>query len=139
MESNVEYAFISYLLRIPGQGTVTPVIGKYYPILSTDTSLVVYVATNGVDEVANLTINGQEPTISSIHVDGRFKFEFPFNNSPQKINITIDEYIRFEDIVQPYPSLFTLIDYDTEEVYSWGSKLKVGARFKGNVVNLLPK
>lgn len=138
IKSNVEYASISYLLRIPGQGTVTPVIGQYYPILSTDTSLVVYVATNGVDEVANLTINGQEPTSSSIHVDGRFKFEFPFNNSPQKINITIDEYIRFEDIVQPYPSLFTLIDYDTEEVYSWGSKLKVGARFKGNVVNLLP-
>lgn len=60
------------------------------------------------------------------------------NKSPQKINITIDEYIRYEDIVQPYPSLFTLIDYDTEEVYSWGSKLKVGARFKGDVVNLLP-
>jgi hypothetical protein len=60
------------------------------------------------------------------------------SKSPQKINITIDEYIRYEDIVQPYPSLFTLIDCDTEEVYSWGSKLKVGARFKGNVVNLLP-
>ena len=101
IKSNVEYASISYLLRIPRQGTVTPVIGQYYPILSTDTSLVVYVATNGVDEVANLTINGQEPTSSSIHVDGRFKFEFPFNNSPQKINITIDEYIRYEDIVQP--------------------------------------
>lgn len=138
IKSNVEYASISYLLRIPGQGTVTPVIGQYYPILSTDTSLVVYVATNGVDEVANLTINGQEPTSSLIHVDGRFKFEFPFNNSPQKINITIDEYIRYEDIVQPYPSLFTLIDYDTEEVYSWGSKLKVGTKFKGNVINLLP-
>ena len=138
VESNVEYASINYLLRIPGQGTVPPVSGQYYPILSTDTSLVIYVATNGVDEVANLTINGQEPTSSSIHVDGRFKFEFPFNNSPQKINITIDEYIRFEDIVQPYPSLFTLIDYDTEEVYSWGSKLKLGARFKGDVVNLLP-
>ena len=68
-------------------------------------------------------------------------YQYDFNltsKSPQKINITIDEYIRFEDIVQPYPSLFTLIDYDTEEVYSWGSKLKVGARFKGNVVNLLP-
>lgn len=138
IKSSVEYASISYLLRIPGQGTVPPVIGQYYPILSTDTSLVVYVATNGVDEVANLTINGQEPTSSSIHVDGRFKFEFPFNNSPQKINITIDEYIRYEDIVQPYPSLFTLIDYDTEEVYSWGSKLKVGTKFKGNVINLLP-
>lgn len=54
------------------------------------------------------------------------------------IDIQLDQYIRYEDIVQPYPSLFTLIDYDTEEVYSWGSKLKVGARFKGNVVNLLP-
>lgn len=97
IKSNVEYGSISYLLRIPGQGTIVPKIGQYYPILSTDTSLVVYVATNGVDEVANLTINGQEPTSSSIHIDGRFKFEFPFTKSPQKINITIDEYIRYED------------------------------------------
>ena len=126
IKSNVEYASISYLLRIPGQGTVTPVIGQYYPILSTDTSLVVYVATNGVDEVANLTINGQEPTSSSIHVDGRFKFEFPFNNSPQKINITIDEYIRFEDIVQPYPVLLRFKDENGNEV-SWGGKFRVGS------------
>lgn len=60
------------------------------------------------------------------------------STTPQNINITIDEYIRYEDIVQPYPSLFTLIDYDTEEVYSWGSKLKIGTKFKGNVINLLP-
>lgn len=56
----------------------------------------------------------------------------------QVFNVQVDEYIRFEDIVQPYPSLFTLINYDTEEVYSWGSKLKIGAKFKGNVANLLP-
>ena len=54
------------------------------------------------------------------------------------IDIQLDQYIRYEDIVQPYPSLFTLIDYDTEEVYSWGSKLKVGTKFKGKVINLLP-
>nr|DAG14683.1 MAG TPA: hypothetical protein [Caudoviricetes sp.] len=140
VESNVEYASISYLLRIPGQGTVIPVIGQYYPILSTNTPLVVYVATNGVDEVANLTINGQEPTSSSIHVDGRFKFEFPFNNSPQKINITIDEYIRFEDIVQPYPLFFEFTD-ENGNLISWGGKAKVGStitRTKGvNYVNLL--
>lgn len=140
VESNVEYASISYLLRIPGQGTVIPVIGQYYPILSTDTSLVVYVATNGVDEVANLTINGQEPISSSIHVDGRFKFEFPFNNSPQKINITIDEYIRFEDIVQPYPLFFEFTD-ENNNLISWGGKAKVGStitRVKGvNYANLL--
>ena len=126
IKSSVEYASISYLLIIPGQGTVTPVIGQYYPILSTDTSLVVYVATNGVDEVANLTINGQEPTSSSIHVDGRFKFEFPFNNSPQKINITIDEYIRYEDIKQPYPSIINLVSIDKTHFYTYGDKLKVG-------------
>lgn len=126
VESNAEYASISYLLRIPGQGTVTPVIGQYYPILSTDTSLVVYVATNGADEVANLTINGQEPTSSSIHVDGRFKFEFPFNEFPQNINITIDEYIRYEDIVQPYPVLLRFNDENGNEV-SWGGKFRVGS------------
>lgn len=126
IKSSVEYASISYLLRIPGQGTVTPVIGQYYPILSTDKSLVVYVATNGVDEVANLTINGQEPTSSSIHVDGRFRFEFPFTKSPQKINITIDEYIRYEDIVQPYPVLLRFNDENGNEV-SWGGKFRVGS------------
>lgn len=138
IKSNVEYASISYLLRIPRQGTVTPVIEQYYPILSTDTSLVVYVATNGVDEVANLTINGQEPTSSSIQVDGRFKFEFPFNNSPQKINITIDEYIRYEDIVQPYPSFVKLENLDRTYTYTWGDKLKVGDTIRYNSsVNLL--
>lgn len=84
------------------------------------------------------------PQLSGIIVEkrpsdpGYYIYSYITSKSPQKINITIDEYIRFEDIVQPYPSLFTLIDYDTEEVYSWGSKLKVGARFKGDVVNLLP-
>lgn len=101
-------------------------IGQYYPILSTDTSLVVYVATNGVDEVVNLTINGQEPTSSSIHTDGRFKFEFPFTKSPQKINIIIDEYIRYEDIVQPYPVLLRFNDENGNEV-SWGGKFRVGS------------
>lgn len=142
IKSNVEYASISYLLRIPGQGTVIPVIGQYYPILSTDTSLVVYVATNGVDEVANLTINGQEPTSSSIHVDGRFKFEFPFNNSPQKINITIDEYIRYEDIVQPYPVIFKVKDRTTNQIYSWGDRIKIGSSIQlihGENPNLLPE
>lgn len=140
IKSNVEYASISYLLRIPGQGTVIPVIGQYYPILSTDTSLVVYVTTNGVDEVANLTINRQEPTSSSIHVDGRFKFEFPFNNSPQKINITIDEYIRYEDIdfTNCYPGVPRI--YVNDKSVTWGDKLKVGDEFTfyGNV-NILPE
>lgn len=46
--------------------------------------------------------------------------------SPQKINITIDEYIRFEDIVQPYPVLLRFKDENGNEV-SWGDKIKVGS------------
>ena len=97
-------------------------------------------SSNPVNEIKSITINGI-PAAFKYHDANNNIYQYDFNltsKSPQKINITIDEYIRFEDIVQPYPSLFTLIDYDTEEVYSWGSKLKVGARFKGNVVNLLP-
>lgn len=45
--------------------------------------------------------------------------------SPQKINITIDEYIRFEDIVQPYPLLFEFTD-ENGNLISWGGKAKVG-------------
>lgn len=48
------------------------------------------------------------------------------NKSPQKINITIDEYIRFEDIVQPYPVLLRFKDENGNEV-SWGGKFKVGS------------
>lgn len=33
-------------------------------------------------------------------------YSYITSKSPQKINITIDEYIRFEDIVQPYPVIF---------------------------------
>lgn len=97
-------------------------------------------SSNPVNEIKSITVNGI-PATFKYHDASNNIYQYNFNltsKSPQNINITIDEYIRYEDIVQPYPSLFTLIDYDTEEVYSWGSKLKVGARFKGNVVNLLP-
>lgn len=62
------------------------------------------------------------------------------SKSPQKINITIDEYIRFEDIVQPYPLFFEFTD-ENGNLISWGGKAKVGStitRTKGvNYANLL--
>lgn len=47
-------------------------------------------------------------------------------DSPQEVNITIDEYIRYEDIVQPYPVLLRFKDENGNEV-SWGGKFKVGS------------
>lgn len=58
--------------------------------------------------------------------------------SPQKINITIDEYIRYENIVQPYPAIINL--KQDGKTITWGDKLKVGSDivFVGSA-NLLPE
>lgn len=53
-------------------------------------------------------------------------YSYITSKSPQKINITIDEYIRFEDIIQPYPVLLRFKDENGNEV-SWGGKFKVGS------------
>lgn len=53
-------------------------------------------------------------------------YSYITSKSPQKINITIDEYIRFEDIVQPYPSIINLMSIDKTHFYTYGDKLKVG-------------
>lgn len=53
-------------------------------------------------------------------------YSYITSKSPQKIDITIDEYIRYEDIVQPYPVLLRFKDESGKEV-SWGDKIKVGS------------
>lgn len=72
------------------------------------------------------------PQLSGIIVEkrpsnsGYNTYSYITSKSPQKINITIDEYIRFEDIVQPYPVLLRFKDENGNEV-SWGGKFKVGS------------
>lgn len=57
-------------------------------------------------------------------------YSYITSKSPQKINITIDEYIRYEDIVQPYPVIFQITDRNTNQRYSWGDKIKVGSSIR---------
>ena len=63
---------------------------------------------NNVDEPAEFTFNGVSIGYSrSIAVDTAFNIGSIYNyDSPQEVNITIDEYIRYEDIVQPYPGFY---------------------------------
>lgn len=56
----------------------------------------------------------KRPTNSGYNI-----YSYITSKSPQKINITIDEYIRYEDIVQPYPVLLRFKDENGNEV-SWG-------------------
>lgn len=84
------------------------------------------------------------PQLSGIIVEKRPSnpgyniYSYITSKSPQKINITVDEYIRYEDIVQPYPSFVKLENLDRTYTYTWGDKLKVGDTIRYNSsVNLL--
>ena len=83
---------------------------------------------NNVDELTVFTFNGVNIGYRRNSVDDTaFNIGYIYNyDSPQEVNITIDEYIRYEDIVQPYPSFVKLENLDRTHTYTWGDKLKVG-------------
>lgn len=83
---------------------------------------------NNVDELTVFTFNGVNIGYRRSSVDDTaFNINQIYNyDSPQEVNITIDEYIRFEDIVQPYPVLLRFNDENGNEV-SWGGKFRVGS------------
>lgn len=122
VESNVEYSAIGYLNYSHNLATIK--VGDYISI--GDTVAIRVILGNAVDEVVNCKVNGQECEI--VNVSPRvFDCKFTLTSeSPQKINITIDEYIRYEDIVQPYPVLLRFNDENGNEV-SWGGKFRVGS------------
>lgn len=65
---------------------------------------------NELDELQSFRINGVNVTFAKSSVDKTAYNigNIPIAKSPQKIDITIDEYIRFEDIIQPYPAIVNL-------------------------------
>lgn len=122
VKSNSEYSTIGYLNYSHNLATIK--VGDYISI--GDTVAIRVILGNAVDELVNCKVNGQECEIVNVSpkvFDCKFTIT---SKSPQKINITIDEYIRFEDIVQPYPVLLRFKDENGNEV-SWGGKFKVGS------------
>lgn len=83
---------------------------------------------NNVDELTVFTFNGVNIGYRRSSVDDTaFNIGHIYNyDSPQEVNITIDEYIRYEEIVQPYPVLLRFNDENGNEV-SWGGKFRVGS------------
>lgn len=83
---------------------------------------------NNVDELTVFTFNGVNIGYRRSSVDDTaFNIGYIYNyDSPQEVNITIDEYIRYEEIVQPYPSIINLVSIDKTHFYTYGDKLKVG-------------
>ena len=83
---------------------------------------------NNIDELVTFTFNGVNINYAKSPVlDTTYNIRQIYNyDSPQEVNITIDEYIRYEDIVQPYPVLLRFNDENGNEV-SWGGKFRVGS------------
>ena len=97
---------------------------------------------NNIDELVTFTFNGVNIDYAKSSVlDTAYNIKQIYNyDSPQEVNITIDEYIRYEDIVQPYPVIFQITDRNTNQRYSWGDKIKVGSSIRlsqGEKPNLL--
>lgn len=94
---------------------------------------------NELNELQSFRINGVNVTFvkSSVDKTAYNIGNIPIAKSPQKIDIIIDEYIRFEDIIQPYPAIVNL-SQDGKSI-TWGDKLKVGSEVTFvNHTNLLP-
>lgn len=128
--NNSNYVFTPRIRM--SDGTVKALInGEYYN--PTDANLVMDITVIGVNEVTDLTINKQ--SYKPIQYPTYWRVEIPFpTKSPQRISITIEEYVRYESIVQPYPVMFKLVDKDTNKEYTWGDKVKVGSTIKVNSV-----
>ena len=121
--SNVEYVRLDFYLN-NYQKRIN--IGDYIP---KDAYLRAnFYLKNNVDELTVFTFNGVNIGYRRSSVDDTaFNINQIYNyDSPQEVNITIDEYIRYEDIIQPYPILLRFNDENGNEV-SWGGKFKVGS------------
>lgn len=121
--SNVEYVRLDFYLN-NYQKRIN--IGDYIP---KDAYLRAnFYLKNNVDELTVFTFNGVNIGYRRSSVDDTaFNINQIYNyDSPQEVNITIDEYIRYEDIVQPYPLFFEFTD-ENGNLISWGGKAKVGS------------
>lgn len=79
---------------------------------------------NDIDEVIKVTIDGKE--VPLYNYNEYYRYRFNIHNSYPKIDITIQEYVKYDDIVQPYPVLFVLQDKESGKELTYGNYVKVG-------------
>lgn len=134
-KSNIPYKQIDYFIKRSGAyvrlnpgdyfQSTEDIIVRVTPIRDWQLDVVSSIKVNGKNEV--ISVNSSYAQTAPIHID----------KSPQKIDITIDEHIRYEDIVQPYPAIINL--KQDGKTITWGDKLKVGSEVTFvNHTNLLP-
>lgn len=97
-------------------------IGSY---IEKDSTVLISIRTNGIDEVLKVTVDGKEVELYSAG-GNYYRYKFVVRNSYPKIDITIQEYVKYDDIVQPYPVIFVLQDKESGKELTYGNYVKVG-------------
>ena len=135
--SNIPYKDISTYITTDGTTDLSPKVGNLYK--KGDKLTIGIKPVKDLDEVGTVTVNGVKVKRSSLTELGYYIYDTVLD-STQIIDITIDEYIKYEDIVQPFPTIFELKNVDTNVTYTYGSKLKIGSEFLFDKwTNLLPE
>jgi hypothetical protein len=120
INSNVEYKKEEYF--IINNSIWTKINSLDYISIGQKIAIKIYL--NGiVDKLIAATSLDLENISSISKASGENSYYFLANvtsKSPQNIDIVIDEYIRYEDIKQPYPVIFRLFNKDTNKEYTWG-------------------
>lgn len=117
--ANGGYNSISYYRESDGTRIS---IGSY---IEKDSTVLISIITNGIDEVLKVTVDGKEVELYSAG-GNYYRYKFVVRNSYPKIDITIQEYVKYDDIVQPYPVIFVLQDKESGKELTYGNYVKVG-------------
>lgn len=117
--ANGGYNSISYYRESDGNSIS---IGSY---IEKDSTVLISIRTNGIDEVLKVTVDGKEVELYSAG-GNYYRYKFVVRNSYPKIDITIEEYVKYDDIVQPYPVIFVLQDKESGKELTYGNYVKVG-------------
>nr|DAX96298.1 MAG TPA: hypothetical protein [Crassvirales sp.] len=126
IKANVSKYSVTANIRKTDGTTLKLVNGQFYSTSITGNLILDIVPPyKDSDEVTNVVIDGKSYTPTKDSSGNYYRLEIPLV-FPKEINITIQEYVRYEDIVQPYPVLLRFKDENSNEI-SWGDKIKLGS------------
>lgn len=126
IKANVSKYLVTANIRKTDGTTLKLVNGQFYSTSITGNLVLDIVPPyEDSDEVTNVVIDEKSYTPTKDSSGNYYRLEIPLV-FPKEINITIQEYVRYEDIVQPYPVLLRFKDENNNEI-SWGDKIKLGS------------
>lgn len=126
IKANVSKYSVTANIRKTDGATLKLVNGQFYSTSITGNLILDIVPPyKDSDEVTNVVIDGKSYVPTKDSSGNFYRLEIPLV-FPKEINITIQEYVRYEDIVQPYPVLLRFKDENNNEI-SWGDKIKLGS------------